>query len=138
MQTWCRRRGKRLPLPLWTWTIDCLWGRRANQAMQRPPCPAQEWRDVMAQWEAKQEMLAEAFDCFTVMERASPTVSGQFPPAPVPPVVADDTATTTATPRTEPDAAEAPGWPPSGSRRRLHVERFKAKVDDWTAFTRRF
>ncbi|CAN0414529.1 unnamed protein product [Lampetra fluviatilis] len=92
----------------------------------------------MAQWEAKLATLVEAFDRFMVMERESPTVSGQFPHAPAPPVVADDAATTPAMPRMKPDTVEAPGSPPPGSLRRLHEERFEAKVGDWTAFTRCF
>ncbi|CAM9371691.1 unnamed protein product [Lampetra planeri] len=102
------------------------------------PSPAQEWRAIMGQWEAKLAMLTEAFDRFMVTERESPTVSGQSPHAPAPPVVADDAATTLATLRTEPDAADVPGSPPPGSRRQLHVERFEAKVGDWTTFTWRF
>ncbi|CAN0222254.1 unnamed protein product [Lampetra planeri] len=70
------------------------------------PSPAQEWKAVMAQWEAKLAVLMASFDRFTTT--ASPTESSQPQPAPAMPVVAVNAAAAPTVPQAAPDATGAP------------------------------
>ncbi|CAN0113908.1 unnamed protein product [Lampetra fluviatilis] len=89
------------------------------------PGPAQEWRAIIAQWEAKLAALTAE--------------TSQPQPAPAMPVVAENAATAPAAPQAAPDVAGAPASLLPGSKHRLpRVQPFKARVGDWTAFTRHF
>ncbi|XP_075908697.1 uncharacterized protein LOC142905656 [Petromyzon marinus] len=88
------------------------------------PGSPEDWRVLMTQWEARMEKLSEEFQNFLTENRIQLPVPGPPPEVATQPEQLEDSDD-------EDDQLEGPP-------RRLHVQRFEAKVGDWTAFIRRF